>query len=208
MTAVKICGIKTPEEVSILNRYTPDYAGFIFSRSKRIVSIKKASFLIGLLPKEVKRVGVFVNETEETILNTQWECGLDVIQLSGDEDESFINKLKKTGYIKEIWKSVRVSGSTDYSDINNNADAILLDTYSKSAYGGTGETFDWNGAKSFAENHRIILAGGLNPDNVKEAIKTLNPYCVDVSSGVEVNGYKDENLVKEFIKRVKSGVNV
>lgn len=207
MTKVKICGIKTAEEVSILNKYVPDYAGFIFSKSKRIVSSKMATFLIKLLPVEVKKVGVFVNESAETVLKTHWECGLDVVQLSGEEDQSYIDKIKKSGYIKEIWKTIMVKdGSELFRNIN--ADAVLLDTYSEKAHGGTGKTFDWSIAKSFAKENRIILAGGLKAGNVRNAIDMLEPYCVDVSSGVEIDGYKDENLVREFINTVKPEVNV
>lgn len=202
MTKVKICGIKTAEEAAILNRFVPDYAGFIFSKSRRIVSNKMATFLIKLLPAEVKKVGVFVNESVETVLSTQWECGLDVVQFSGEEDQSYIDRLKKSGYVKEIWKAVRVrDGSELLQSIN--ADAILLDTYSEKAHGGTGEAFDWNIARGFAINNRIVLAGGLKPGNVRAAIDTLKPYCVDVSSGVEIDGYKDENLVGEFINAAK-----
>jgi Phosphoribosylanthranilate isomerase len=207
MTKVKICGIKTAEEVSILNRHVPDYAGFIFSKSKRIVSSKMADFLIKLLPEEVKKVGVFVNEPLEKVLDIQWGCTLDVVQLSGEEDQSYIDALKKSGYVKEIWKSVRIK---DGSELLNNihSDAILLDSYSEKAHGGTGETFDWNIAKSFAEGKRIILAGGLKHGNVRNAIDILRPFCVDVSSGVEVNGYKDEYLVSKFINAVKTGVDI
>jgi len=210
MTMVKICGIKTIEEVSILNKFIPDFAGFVFSKSKRMVNIKKASSLISNLSMEIRRVGVFVNEPLSFVYEVYKECGLDVIQLHGDEDIEYINKLKaELGDDVVAWKSIRVKGETEIYEANRiDADAILLDTFSDRAYGGTGEAFNWDIAREYASKNKIALAGGLNVQNVRHAIEKLKPYCVDVSSGVEVNGYKNEIMVKDFILAVKEEVRV
>jgi len=210
MALIKVCGIKTQEEIDILNKYKPDFAGFVFSESKRRISLEKAALLNNRLSKDIKAVGVFVNEQLSYVREACKSCSLKVIQLHGDENSSYIEELKaELGGDILIWKAIRVKKGTLFSSIDKaNIDAILLDAFSKNAYGGTGETFNWDTAVDFARNNKIVLAGGLSRGNVLSAIELLNPYCVDVSSGVEIDGYKSEFKVRDFITQVKRRANV
>lgn len=210
MALVKICGIKTMEEVDILNKYKPDFAGFVLSESKRKIDIGKAALLIQSLSKEIKAVGVFVNEPISYVIETCKMCRLSVLQLHGDEGNDYINEIKSA--LKEkvlIWKAIRVRDDTDFGRLDKrNIDAILLDTFSTNANGGTGETFNWSLAEEFSRDEKIVLAGGLNSSNVNSAIRKLNPYCLDVSSGVETEGYKNEIKVRDFITEALRGANM
>ncbi|MGC8545926.1 MAG: phosphoribosylanthranilate isomerase [Athalassotoga sp.] len=202
MTKIKICGLRRIEDIEYANRLRPDYVGFVFSQSKRIVSKEKAKTLIASLDAGIKRVGVFVNEKMDFVYDITTSLNLDVIQLHGDEDESYIGNLKKI-FDTEIWKALRVKASEDLV-FETNADKILIESFVKGAYGGTGISFDWNSVKNFEFRKPLILAGGLNTSNVEEGIRKVRPYAVDVSSGVETDGYKDFEKMKEFIEKVRS----
>ncbi len=202
MTEVKICGIKREIDVEYINKYLPAYAGFVFAGIKRKLSPETAKNLCRLTDSRIKKVGVFVNEDFENLLNIASLCRLDVIQLHGDETPQYVQNIKKEGY--EVWKAFRIQNSSIFEEIKKyNADKYLLDTYVKDEYGGSGVTFDWSIIKN-GEN--IILAGGLTKDNVNNAIAIAKPYCVDVSSGVEDEfGYKDEQKIREFMEVVSRG---
>lgn len=197
---IKICGIKSRADIDIVNKYKPEYIGFIFAPTKRYVSPEKAGELSLLLDGDIKTVGVFVNAPVEDVRRTAEIARLDVIQLHGDEGEDYINAL---GGICEIWKAVRVRSGEKIPDING-ASRILLDKYDADAYGGTGKTFDWSCASSLKTDKPLVLAGGLTKENVRRGIEIFNPVCVDVSSAVETDGVKDEIKIREFIDTVRN----
>lgn len=199
---IKICGIRRFEDIEIVNKYKPDYIGFIFAESKRKISFETAKKLSDSLAEGIKTVGVFVNAPIDEVNKAVCVAGLDVVQLHGDETEEYIEKLNVDC---EIWKAVRVRSGEDIFDIKG-VDRILLDKYTDSEYGGMGERFDWAKVGAVKTEKPIILAGGLNSGNVIEGIKTFKPSCVDVSSGVETEDFKDEEKTKEFIEIVRKDI--
>jgi phosphoribosylanthranilate isomerase len=207
MIKVKICGIKNDYEINYLNNSLPDYAGFVFAESKRKVSEDKAKELSSSLNGSIKRVGVFVNEKLDRIIKITNNVKLDVVQLHGEEDNNYILSLKENVKAK-IWKAIRVNDIEDIENLReiNNTDAYLLDTYSKDSYGGTGKSFDWNLALKAKKFGNIILAGGLNIENVGKAVNKVSPFAVDVSSGVENENGKDEYKVKKFVYHARSNI--
>lgn len=208
MTLVKICGIRRIEDVEILNKLLPDYAGFVFCKSKRQVTLKLAEELIKNLDKKIKRVGVFQNNSLEEVKNISEMLRLDVIQLHGREDENYIKDL----YPFTIWKNVSIDAKDRLEDVKNNIDkisncnveAVLVDSSVGGKTGGTGTSFNWNVLENLNINKKLVLAGGLNPDNINTALECVKPYAVDVSSGVEENGVKSLKKINEFIKKVRN----
>jgi len=201
MTKVKICGIKTLSDAKFAVDYGADAIGFVFAESIRNVSKEKARAIVQKLPPFVTTVGLFVNDTAENIEAICRFCGLDAIQLHGNERPGLLNKLKGFKTIKAF----RIRNEKDISPIQKyKPDAILLDGYSEKNMGGTGTSFDWKIVKNIRTSIPIIVAGGLTPLNVSRAIKIVKPYAVDVSSGVESSpGKKDRKLIKKFIDAVK-----
>ena len=208
MTLVKICGIRRVEDVEILNKILPDYAGFVFCESKRQVTLKLAEELIKNLDKKIKPVGVFQNNNLQEVKNAAEILKLDVIQLHGREDESYIKSL----YPFKIWKSVSIDGKDILDNVkhkidkisNYNVEAMLVDSSVGGKTGGTGINFNWNVLKNLNINKKLVLAGGLNADNINTALECVKPYAVDVSSGVEENGVKSFEKINEFIKKVRN----
>lgn len=208
MTKIKVCGLSRMADIEIVNKYKPDYVGFVFAKSKRQVSKERAKELIRKLNGDIKTVGVFVNSEIEVIKDTAEVAGLDVIQLHGDESEEYTEKLRECTDC-EIWQAVRVLNSGDIKKIIScRADKILLDKYKGDSYGGSGEKFEWESFGKSDMPKNIILAGGLDGNNVIDGIKVFMPYAVDVSSGVETDGIKDENKIREFIEIVRKGETV
>ncbi|MCX8130169.1 MAG: phosphoribosylanthranilate isomerase [Clostridia bacterium] len=213
MVRVKICGLKRQEDILYVNKYKPDYVGFVFAESKRRLGIEAVKNLAGLLDGGIKKAGIFVDESMENVVHTVAECSLDIVQIHGNEPPEYIyglkEKLKNCRLISrpediQVWKAIRVKdlesvGQMKYYD----ADAFVLDAFAEKAYGGIGKTFDWKLAIKAKSYGRIILAGGLNPGNIKEAMNMVEPFGVDVSSGVETEGYKDEEKIRDFIDVVK-----
>ncbi len=202
MTKVKICGLRRMQDIEYANQLQPDYVGFVFSQSKRMVSKESAKMLIDHLDGRIKRVGVFVNEKIEMVNEMTTSLGLDVVQLHGDEDDDYVENLKGILDV-EVWKALRIKGITDLQR-EVKADKILIEGFVNGLYGGTGVRFDWSLIENFEFSRPVILAGGLNVSNVEEGIKKVRPYAVDVSSGVETDGYKDFEKMKEFIEKVRS----
>ncbi len=196
---IKICGIRREEDIEIINKYKPEYIGFIFAPTRRYVSPNDAAKLKEKLNGDTKTVGVFVDEKPEKVREIAETVGLDVIQLHGGEDAEYIKKLNTKC---EIWKAVRVKDDGVIPDTKG-ADKILLDKYSEEELGGTGKAFDWLRAGDAKIKKPVILAGGLNSENVKRGIEIFSPVCVDVSSSVETNGVKDEKKIKEFTDTVR-----
>ena len=152
--------------------------------------------------EKIKTVGVFVNETIENLLKIAEEVNLDVIQLHGDEDESFIQTLKEQSNV-EVWKAVQVRSAADAEKwIDSSADMLLFDAYHKDERGGTGEVFDWSSLDAF--ERPFMLAGGIDSTNVARAIRTVRPYGIDISSGIETEGVKDDEKIKAFTNIVRT----
>lgn len=200
---IKICGIRRAEDIEIINKYRPEYIGFIFADTRRYVSPELAGKLRQKLNGDTKAVGVFVNAPAKTVRETVKVAGLDVVQLHGDEDMEYIASL---GGVCEIWKAVRVRDGGDIPDVSG-ASRILLDKYAPREYGGTGKTFDWARVGTIKTDKPLVLAGGLTKENVLRGIKIFKPVCVDVSSAVETDGFKDETKIKEFIETVRNEKN-
>ena len=202
MTKIKICGLIRIEDIKYVNELLPDYAGFVFAKSTRQVTLREAKKLISLLDKNIKTVGVFQDEKIEDIKYYTEYLELDVIQLHGSEDDKYIRKLNNL----KVWKAVSIDIKTlcpDESIEYDGVDGILLDSSANGIKGGTGLCFDWDVIRNLNLRKKLILAGGLNPENVQDAIYGVKPYAVDVSSGVEKNGLKDYEKIKNFIEKVR-----
>ena len=224
---IKMCGISNVETIPAIIDAKPDYMGLVFAPSKRQVTVEQAKTLVEELYKQnvvgnnseveqtepvtsldtassetIKTVGVFVNETVENLLKIAEEVKLDVIQLHGDEDESFIQILKEQSNV-EVWKAVQVRSAADAEKwIDSSADMLLFDAYHKDERGGTGEVFDWSSLDEF--DRPFMLAGGIDSTNVARAIRTVRPYGIDISSGIETEGVKDNEKIKAFTNIVRT----
>ena len=208
---VKMCGISKVETIPAIVDAKPDYMGLVFAPSKRQVTVEQAKILIEELHKQcinhydikvVKTVGVFVNETLDNLVRIADTANLDAVQLHGDEDETFIQSLKERTNV-EVWKAIQIRSAADVEKwIDSSADMLLFDAYHKDERGGTGEVFDWSSLDAF--ERPFMLAGGIDSTNVARAIRTVRPYGIDISSGIETNGMKDDKKITAFTKIVKS----
>lgn len=208
---VKMCGISKVETIPAVVEAKPDYMGLVFAPSKRQVTVEQAKILIEELHKQcinhydtkvVKTVGVFVNETLDNLVRIADTANLDAVQLHGDEDEAFIQSLKERTNV-EVWKAIQIRTAADTEKwIDSSADMLLFDAYHKDERGGTGEVFDWSSLDAF--ERPFMLAGGIDSTNVARAIRTVRPYGIDISSGIETNGVKDDEKITAFTKIVKS----
>jgi phosphoribosylanthranilate isomerase len=199
MTKIKLCGLSRPQDIEAANQLKSDYIGFIFApKSRRYVPPKQAAELRALLDPEILAVGVFVNEAPETVA-ALLGCGIiDIAQLHGGEDEDYIAALReRTG--KPLVQAFRVDTQEDVQKARkSSADFVLLDA----GTGGTGTCFDWSLIQSLERPY--FLAGGLGVENVTDAVKTLHPFAVDVSSGIETDGVKDPEKMKDFVRAVRA----
>lgn len=203
MVKVKICGITNFEDAQTAVDAGADMLGFVFyEKSPRYIKPEKAKDIISALPKYVERVALFVNEEKEKILMTLEQIkDIGILQFHGDETPDFCN-----AFNKRIIKAIRVKNKDSIKQMAPyKVNFFLLDAFKKGVYGGTGANFNWNLANDASRyNVPIILSGGLNPENVKEAIESVKPYAVDVSSGVEISpGKKDSGLIRKFIQEAK-----
>ena len=200
MSKIKLCGMFRDEDIDFANIAKPDYIGFIFAKSRRQIDKQTAKKFKEKLSDNIKAVGVFVNSPIKEIEEIVKEGIIDIIQLHGDEDEKYVLDLKSVVEIPII-KAVRVKNDQDIKIADKtNADYLLLDTYSANAMGGTGKTFDWQIIPEIKKP--FFLAGGINLDNIDDAIKT-DAFCIDTSSGVETNGIKDKDKMIEIVRKVK-----
>lgn len=196
MAKVKICGLKEAEHVTTAVEAGASWVGFMFAKSSRQVTMEQATNLAKLVPAHVKKVGIFVNPTEQQIHETVEKVGLDYVQYHGNEDAQFIEQL---GYPSIKAFSIRTKEDVEKAS-KYNVDYYLFDAPGTDFAGGSGHVFDWNLLDELSiPKERVILAGGLNPHNVAEAIAQVEPFGVDVSSGVEKDGVKDHALIKQFI---------
>lgn len=198
---VKICGITTREAAQTATENGADFIGFVFAPSKRQISPMDAANIVTSLPTSVKKVGIFVNETVNTILEIADTVGLDLIQLHGDEPGEMIEQLPY-----EVIKAIPADPQK-LATINQYAlaDYYLIDSPFGKNRGGNGTTFDWDTLRDLPiDRSKLILAGGLSGENVQEAIQLISPAGVDVSSGVETDGKKDDQKITHFIQQAKN----
>lgn len=204
MTKIKICGITNYEDAMNAVNLGADYLGFNFYKhSPRYIGRVKAEKIIKKLPNKVKKVGIFVNEHINKIIEAIDSCNINIVQLSGDESVDYVLKLKSVLNSKVI-KSFRIKKTNDIKNIKcYKTDYVMLDSFKKGFYGGTGIKFDWGIAK-YIDKERLFLSGGLNALNVKAAINKIKPYAVDVCSSIESSpGKKDFEKMREFIEAAK-----
>ena len=217
MSKVKICGLTGAEDIVAVNHVLPDYIGFVFAKSRRMVDARTAAVLKEKLEPKIKAVGVFVNEDISVISEMHQNGIIDLVQLHGDEDDGYIKRLKNNcgcEVIKAVGIGKRSKGTVPALDISSagtvpllgtpfhvQPDYLLFDTLSTQR-GGTGKTFDWRLLKGYS-GLPYFLAGGLSLENVGCAIDLLAPFCLDVSSGVETDGIKDAAKIEKFVDAVR-----
>ena len=202
---IKICGITNLEDASYAVSLGVDALGFIFAESPRQIAQETARDIIKQLPPPIKTVGVFVNEDLSKIKEIIESCGLDLVQLHGNEEPDLCRML-----FPRTIKAIRVKDESSVHEASRYKDctsALLLDTYTKDKIGGTGEIFNWDLALKIKESGiPIIIAGGLGPDNIEAAISKVQPCAVDINSGVEVRpGEKDHTLLRKVVEKIKAG---
>ncbi len=203
MTKIKICGITNKVDALNASKLGVDMLGFVFyKQSKRYVEPFTAEDIINEMPPSMWKVGVFVDEIEEKVLQIAEYASLNTLQFHGDETPEYCSSFRDK---YKVIKAFRLKSKRDLKNINDyDADFYLLDTYKRDSIGGTGATFDWKILKDFEILKPTILSGGLNPKNVTRAIKEFSPYGVDVSTGVETSpGKKDFVLMRKFIEKAR-----
>jgi phosphoribosylanthranilate isomerase len=203
MVYVKVCGITTPEDARMAANSGAEAIGLVFAESPRRLSVEEARRTAAVLPDGVLKVGVFVNEEPAEVLRIATEVGLDYAQLHGDEGTEVVATVREGGL--KVIKALRVRGADSLAVMEGyEADLFLLDAYSEKARGGTGERFDWGLAKSLKGRGNIVVSGGLNPENVREAIRFFQPDWVDASSSLEdAPGKKNDERVRRFVSAAK-----
>lgn len=200
---IKICGLFRDCDIDYVNEAMPDFIGFVFAKSRRQVSTEWAKVMRPRLRSEITPVGVFVNEPLARVVKLLNDNIIEMAQLHGTENETYIQELK-TLTNKPIIKAVRVLSQEDIEAAQNTvADYLLLDN----GAGGTGESFDWSLVSKVKKQKQkpFFLAGGLNSGNLEQAILATSPYAVDLSSGVETDGIKDRNKILEIVRRMRNG---
>ena len=196
MTKVKICGLSIKEAVEVAVSAGADYIGFVFAPSKRQVTVEQATELAKFIPSHIQKVGVFVSPSREELLEAIEKVGLDLVQIHGQVADDLFEKLPCASI-----QAVQVDG--DGHVPSSQADYLLFDA----PVAGSGQTFDWEQLDTTELSQPFFIAGGLNEDNVEEAIQHFTPFAVDVSSGVESNGQKDHEKIRRSIERVKHGIS-
>ena len=195
MTKVKICGLSMASAVETACQAGADYIGFVFAESRRRVSLEQAQKLAALVPPAVRKVGVFVSPSLAELREAISVTNLDLVQIHGDFDEELLPQIGRP-----VIRAYQVKGAL--KGVSQQADYLLFDA----PLAGSGQTFDWQVFDKNQIHQPFFIAGGLNTGNVREAIQHFAPYAVDVSSGVETDGKKDLEKIKEFIERVKDGI--
>lgn len=198
---LKFCGIKCHNDVELMNKYFPNYAGFVFADSKRQVKISVAASLISELSTDIVPVGVFVNARIPRVLQTIDETGIKIVQLHGMENMEYIRKLRIEAKTVEIWKAVNIKTTEDIENAQYfDADMLLFDSYVENQNGGTGTRINLDIIENAKISAPFFLAGGINKSNLEEIILKINPYGIDISSGIEENGYKNDNKINEIMR--------
>ena len=201
MTKIKFCGLTRIEDIEFANELLPDYVGFVFAeKSRRYVTVEQAAELKNILDKKISAVGVFVDEKIDIVVDICRRGIIDAVQLHGNEDENYIANLREVTS-KIIIKAFKVTRD----EILKRAETCAADYVLLDGGAGDGKVFDWQLLTNF--RRKYFLAGGLNVDNVSDAVKILNPYAVDVSSGIETGGVKDFDKMRKFIRAVGRNLN-
>lgn len=197
MTKIKMCGLRRKEDIEAVNELRPDYVGFVFfPGSKRYITPETAKELKAGLAPGIRTVGVFVDEKPENVAWLLEEGVIDIAQLHGNEDEAYLESLRGLTE-KPLIQAFRIRSEADIQRaIASSSEEILLD-----AGAGDGRTFDWSLLAKVTRPY--FLAGGLNPENVSGAVRALNPYAVDVSSGIETDGFKDKAKMRAFVREIR-----
>ena len=195
MKKIKICGLKRREDIEYVNKYQPDYIGFVFAGKKRKLTYDQVVDLKKYLTSSIQVVGVFVNEDISFVEKLVKEHVIDLVQLHGQEDQKYIQALKEKVDVSII-KAIQIKNEDSFNE-HYDVDYYLYDH----GTGGTGESFDWSMLKEVDKS--VFLAGGINLLNVDDALKK-NVYALDVSSGVETDGFKDEKKIKKIVRRVRN----
>lgn len=212
MTLVKVCGISRAEDALVAAEAGADFVGLVFAASRRQVDAARAAEIVAALAdagSKPRTVGVFVNENIAEMNRLAGSCGLDMVQLSGDESWDCYRQIEcpvlKVIHVTPGATSREVLERLKEGQIALEQDSVrlVLDTGSASAYGGTGESFDWSVAADIAGQVPLVLAGGLTPENVAKAVAVVKPWAVDVSSGVETDGTKDAGRIRAFVNEVR-----
>ena len=208
MAKIKLCGMRREQDIDYVNEVMPDYAGFIMApKFWRHITLEKLTELSAKLDSSIMPVAVFVNQTEEFVASVVDSGAVKMIQLHGDEDAGFAGRVRekmRTDNRFEVIKAVKVKSKDDIKAAADfPCDYLLLDAYSEETAGGTGKTFDWNLINDILDRRSFFLAGGLNPQNIQTAIDKVNPYAVDVSSGVETDKVKDIEKMRKLVKAVR-----
>lgn len=210
MVKLKICGLRRFEDIEMVNKYKPDYIGFVFADSPRKVTYEEAKELSDNLREDIVPVGVFVNEHMSFIVKLFKDGIISIAQLHGDEDEDYIKNLKaksieETGNEIPVINAIEIKNSGDYNDKllkwqDSTSDYFILDSGK-----GSGKTFDWSLIDKENEffSNSIFLAGGLNSENIALAIEEFNPFALDLSSSVETDGLKDEIKIKQIVEIIE-----
>ena len=207
-TKIKVCGLRRSEDVEYVNRWKPDYIGFILAEGfRRQVTQEQAENLAKHLDPQIQRVGVFVNQSVEYVSDLLDSGTIHAAQLHGEEDAAYIALLReecrRRGCQATVIQAVRVRTAEDIQRAGRStADLLLLDAWSENSVGGNGTVFDWSLIQKM--NRPFFLAGGLGPANVAEAIRQVHPYGVDASSSLETDGYKDSGKIRRFIEAVRA----
>lgn len=206
-TKIKICGLSRKQDIEYVNAALPDFAGFVFAPSRRQVTQEAAGSLKSSLDDRIKAVGVFVNHKADFIKKLCRQGVIDYIQLHGDETEEYILRLKEdlmaAGCMRPIIKALRVKDSASLKNASGfDTDFLLLDTFSAKEYGGSGRTFDWKIIDNIGKP--FFLAGGINCENASAAVSAVQPFCLDVSSGVETEGIKDAEKINKIVNIIRS----
>ncbi len=197
-TQIKMCGLRRPEDIRAVNGLKPEYIGFVFfPGSRRYITPETANALKEMLDPGIEAVGVFVDENPETVAELLADRTIDMAQLHGHEDEQYLARLRKLTD-RPLIRAFRIRSAEDAMRAQaSSADRILLD-----AGAGDGKTFDWSWLRTVKRPY--FLAGGLNPENAARAVLELKPYAVDVSSGIETDGFKDIQKMRAFIRAVRT----
>lgn len=206
MVKIKICGITNYEDAAAAVDAGADALGFVFFReSPRYITAEEAGRIIRRLPPFVATVGVFVNGTPAAMQETASIAGLTVVQLHGEETPETCQAISQSWSVVKAFRVRSLESLDQFGQYKDHVSAFLLDTYTAGAYGGTGQLFNWDIALEAKQYGRIILAGGLTPENVGEAVRHVRPYAVDVSSGVEADRRKkDHPRMKQFIEQARA----
>ena len=202
---IKLCGVRRPEDIALMNEFLPDCVGFVFAGEKRRVSPETAAELAAGLDRRIRKVGVFVNEEPRAVARAAKLAGLDVVQLHGDEDAACVAALRGLLPGTAVWKAVRVRDESSIpAALSLGADLLLLDSFSREAYGGTGKTADFGLVRRAGLRVPFFLAGGLNEANLERAVREVNPYGVDISSGIETGGVKDRRKIERVMRILRA----